>query len=1046
MSSLLRLWKTARHASANQQARKKRRPQLHFRPRLESLEDRLAPATLLTWTGAAGNTSGADPNNWAEHRAPLLTAPFIPIIGDPPSTGPEYFDLFFPAHVTNRVCDFGTAGIAANSITFTDANYIIRGGNIDLGKPGITNFGILDGGTNTIEGSSITLDRQEPTSEAIPFWITGGTINVTADIADVSPSRELRQFGTGTLILSGNNHQDSTSLEDGTLIVGSTTALGNGPLKLVGGDTGLRGKLQSSGPITLANPIIAMNGPSDIRGSSEMLFTGPVQIQTGASLAVANTAGSIEFSNVISGSGGLIKTGAGSLTLGGNNTYAGGTEIQEGILAVRNGNALGQGRLKLFGGTLQASPEAIDGIRLPNPVDALTAFSNISGINSIDLDGNIWIQSGAALTVDTTPGGYFVPYWVFRGAISGPGSLKKSGDGHLELLASNSYEGGTEVREGSLGTSNEHSLGWGLVKLNGGRLIVDIGQTLANDFEINGGSFIDAGSAISSPLPVTFTGAGTLMPGSTLTVFTWSIENEYEFARPPEVVFAGPIGGAGALTKTGDGQVTFSGTAANNYTGATTVANGTLMLKKSAGVNAITGPLFIGDGVGGALTAVVKLGAANQIGDKAPISLKADGQLKMQNYSDTVYVLTNKGKVTRGDPPTLTVAFDDLTATFEGEIEGPGTLIKDGTGTWILTGINTSEGDTIVAGGTLLVDGSIGAVTVEAGATLGGSGTTGPVTLAPGAAISPGGAGPGIQKVQDLAFSTGTSYVVQLNGPDPGTGYDQLDVTGSVSLNDATLDASLGFSPVAGDNFVIIKNDGADPVVGTFAGLSQGAVVSIGGVAFHIYYDGGDGNDVVLVRNTPPAITAPGDQTAFQNVDLALGGLRVDDPEDATLTVTLQVSHGTLTLGTVAGLTVSGNGTTAVSLCGSQADLNAALGGLLYRGDHNYSGPDVLTVTASDGLETSSATVAIRVKSLAELAADMQAQVEGLRAAGVLNEGQANSLVVKLDLEDNEGDIGRVQAFLNEVDALLRASILSSAQADALLTPGNILLTGLRRR
>src|SRR5262249_5429903 len=331
----------------------------------------------------------------------------------------------------------------------------------------------------------------------------------------------------------------------------------------------------------------------------------------------------------------------------------------------------------------------------------------------------------------------------------------------------------------------------------------------------------------------------------------------------------------------------------------------------------VAGPLVIGDGVGAARSAVVRLGAANQIADASPVTVNADGLLKMNNFSDKFGPLTNKGKVATGDPPTMTVAFDDITTTVEGEIEGPGTVVKDGSGTWILSGANTYEGGTIVTGGTLLVDGSIvGPVTVDAGATLGGGGTTGPVTLDPGASVSPGGPAPSIQKVQDLAFSAGSSYVVQLDGPDPGTGYDQLVVTGSVRLDDATLDASLGFSPDPGQRFVIIDNDGTDPVVGTFAGLPQGAALWIGGVPFHVYYDGGDGNDVVLVRNVPPAVTVPGDQTAYQNVDLALGGIRVGDPEDDTLTVTLQVSHGTLTLGSVAGLTVSGNGTTLVTLSG----------------------------------------------------------------------------------------------------------------------------------
>src|SRR5262249_60659851 len=117
-----------------------------------------------------------------------------------------------------------------------------------------------------------------------------------------------------------------------------------------------------------------------------------------------------------------------------------------------------------------------------------------------------------------------------------------------------------------------------------------------------------------------------------------------------------------------------------------------------------------------------------------------------------------------------------------------------------------------VRGGALLVNGSLpGPVTVEAGATLGGTGSTGPVTLGAGAVVSPGGAAPGVQRVQDLAFAAGSSYVVQLNGPAAGTGYDQLDVTGSVSLNGATLNASLGFSPALHDSLLIIKNDGPDP-------------------------------------------------------------------------------------------------------------------------------------------------------------------------------------------------------------------------------------------
>src|SRR5262249_11630519 len=94
-------------------------------------------------------------------------------------------------------------------------------------------------------------------------------------------------------------------------------------------------------------------------------------------------------------------------------------------------------------------------------------------------------------------------------------------------------------------------------------------------------------------------------------------------------------------------------------------------------------------------------------------------------------------------------------------------------------------------------------------------------------------------------LSAGSSFVVQING---GASFDSLDVAGTVSLGGATLTASLGagFTPSAGQTFTIINNDGTDMVIGTFAGLAQGATVVIGGRPFTTSYTGGTGNDVVL--------------------------------------------------------------------------------------------------------------------------------------------------------------------------------------------------------
>jgi hypothetical protein len=72
--------------------------------------------------------------------------------------------------------------------------------------------------------------------------------------------------------------------------------------------------------------------------------------------------------------------------------------------------------------------------------------------------------------------------------------------------------------------------------------------------------------------------------------------------------------------------------------------------------------------------------------------------------------------------------------------------------------------------------------------------------------------------------------------------------------------------------------------------------------------------------------------------------------------------------------------------------------------------------------------------------------VSALQTAGVLNQGRATSLIVKLNLRGNSGDVGKVQAFLNEVAGYLNGGMLTQAQADALLGPGNILLLSVTRR
>ncbi|HEV8267880.1 MAG TPA: hypothetical protein VGR00_06595, partial [Thermoanaerobaculia bacterium] len=112
----------------------------------------------------------------------------------------------------------------------------------------------------------------------------------------------------------------------------------------------------------------------------------------------------------------------------------------------------------------------------------------------------------------------------------------------------------------------------------------------------------------------------------------------------------------------------------------------------------------------------------------------------------------------------------------------------------------------------------------------------------------------------------------ELNGTTPGTGYDRLGVTGAVSLGGATLSVTVGYTPTGGDTFTIIQNDLADSITGTFSGLAEGAMTTVGSYTFQITYAGGDGNDVVLTfvgcvsDVSGPTVTAPAGATVTQTI------------------------------------------------------------------------------------------------------------------------------------------------------------------------------------
>src|SRR5205809_1102570 len=368
------------------------------------------------------------------------------------------------------------------------------------------------------------------------------------------------------------------------------------------------------------------------------------------------------------------------------------------------------------------------------------ADSSAAGTNTISLG----ITFAATRTVTVSNAGTTL---TISGVMSGAGGLTKSGAGTLVLSAANTYTGVTTINAGTVSIAADAALGATPAAATPGKIVFG-GGTLRTT----------ASFTLATNRGIALTGPGTIStdPGPTLT-------------------YGGIIAGAGSLTKACTGTLLPSGVA--TYTGATAINAGTL-----------------------------RLGITNAIGSASAVTVAAGATFDLGGFSDVIGSLAGAGTVTSSAAGAviLTAGGNNSSTTLSGLLQnGSGTvaLTKAGTGTLTLSANNTYTGTTTVSAGTLLVNGSQGSSAASLnGGTLGGTGTGGAVTsTASGGTVSPGVAGPGILSSGNVNWSSGSpSFLVQLNGTTAGTGYDQLNVTGSVNLGGATLSGTVGFSPAQG--------------------------------------------------------------------------------------------------------------------------------------------------------------------------------------------------------------------------------------------------------
>lgn len=776
------------------------------------------------------------------------------------------------------------------------ASLTMQGGTIDTGTGKLFLGGNLttlaDNNTAAINGQ-LSLGGASRTFD-VNSGPPGADLRINATLSsdnlNLFNSSGFTKTGAGSLFLAGTNtYNGTTIINDGQVALLSDRALGATATPL-GASAGTvlngDGNLFVSG-VQVTNEDLTINGSNpggNFNASGASIWTGDILLNTATFIS---SSGSFLFLGPITGVGGFTKLSSGSLTLGGTNanTYSGTTTVKDGTLFLDKDTATAiagalSGPMVVGEDELPENTDIVRWLRCCQVPDDTDITVNASGL--VDLNGfgqnvhNLVFNGGdvdapspgsilptGEITVNRNPnsqgiitgrmsvlsnpaidvtGHFFSPDLRIDALLFGAGGIIKNGEGEVSVTAANTYTGQTTVNDGFLIVDNSSGLG-----TTAGGTVVNSGAVLALRFGVDipaealtlAGTGQSGFGALSSSFGSnSWAGTVTLSANTTISVDAGDFLN-----------LSGAIGSGGGfnLTKTGTGTLLFSGSSANTFHNMAVNA-GTLQLNKTIANAAFSGDLTIGDGSG---TDTVRLLTDNQIPDTSSVTMSGLAIFDLNDQSEQTGSISGFGQIDLG-AATLREGSDNGSSTFNGLIIGTGAVFKLGTGTWTLTGNNTYSGRTTVSAGTLAVNGSQpnSDVTVNGTANLAGDGIVSDLDVFGN--LRPGNS-PAILTTSNFVFhSSASDFFVELNGPAPGTGYDQIKARGSVGLSNATLHATLGFQSTISNRFTIIDNDGADAVIGTFNGLAQGTNFLINGVAFRISYTGGSGNDVVLTQLAGP--------------------------------------------------------------------------------------------------------------------------------------------------------------------------------------------------
>ncbi|WP_243038757.1 autotransporter-associated beta strand repeat-containing protein [Dyella sedimenti] len=686
----------------------------------------------------------------------------------------------------------------AGTLVLTDGNSYTGGttiaaGTLQLGNGGAS--GSLPSG-NVVDNGTLAFDRSDTVSFA----------NL------VSGSGGVAQNGSGTTILTADNsYAGPTNVNAGALFV-------NG-VQSGGGTTTVAGGAALGGSGTLGGDVVVNDGGTFTPGGTG---TTPGTLTILGNLTLGNSSTS-EYrfgeANVEGGTLNDLAQVQGNLTLGGtlNVTTSPGGSFDPGVYRVFNyGGALADNGMVL--GTVPAAGFFLQ-TSVPNQVNLVNTegltFEFWDGANGPKNNGVIdggngtwqnhtgndnWTQVAGHPNAPFTDRGFAV-FMATPGTVSvddSLGNVNVSGmqfasDGYLvqgdpiTLAGSPAEPNATIVRvgddapDGANYTATIHAVLAGdssLVKTDLGTLVLGGTNTYTGGTSIENGVLqigADANlGAVGTPLGMD---GGTLRTTATFASARGTTLNAaggtFETAAGTQFTLSSPIGGSGALTKSGDGTLILTG--AGSYTGGTTIGAGTLQLGDGGASGSVSGnitdnaALVFNRSDSSTMAGVISgSGTVEQAGSGTTILAGANTYAGGTLISAGTLQLGDggaSGSIVGDVVDNGTLAFNRADAvTFAGLVSGGGGIAQNGGGTTILTAGNSYAGSTSVNAGALYINGvqtGAGATTVASGATLGGRGTLGgDVTVNDGGTLSPGdvGAAPGTLAIQgSLSLGGGAS-------------------------------------------------------------------------------------------------------------------------------------------------------------------------------------------------------------------------------------------------------------------------------------------------